>query len=164
MHVESLGDGQSTKLAAYTYKSDARTTKVFNNLLCGENMAQQLESKSDALSKVESEVNAVTFVPFNIEEMPESFVAIKDFGGKEIPARLDTVFSGEYPLSTVYYLQVAPFALDNESIKLYMDYLLDENTQSLLQEKGFARLPEQIILRNKVKMNQVKPVFANGYR
>jgi ABC-type uncharacterized transport system YnjBCD substrate-binding protein len=132
-------------------------------MLCGDLTAEQLSSKNDALNEVDDEVHAMTFISY-ADELPEAVVPMRGTAGDIIPIRDDTVFSGEYPLSVVYYMQIAPFAMEHSSTQLYIDYLLSDDVQQRLQEQGFVKLPEAIVHRNKVKLKQANAKYPMGYR
>ncbi len=146
-----------------TYSEEDRNPKLFESMLCGEFKGRAVESVDDAIDAVEDDVNAVTFVHFS-DELPDNAVPIRTDNGRLIPFREDRIFSREYPLSAVYYMQIAPFAVSRPSTKLYIDYLLSDDVQSQLQERGYMRLPEAMLLRNQVKLEQAEPQYNKGYR
>ena len=80
------------------------------------------------------------------------------------PIRLDTIFSGDYPLSKRYYLHIAPKAQQREDVRLYIDYLLSDDSQAYLASKGFVALPEAILQRNWVILQQSAPEYPQGYK
>ncbi|NRA41981.1 MAG: substrate-binding domain-containing protein [Pseudomonadales bacterium] len=160
-------DQQDLPVLAYSYKTDARIYKSLAELLCADAIsANELSDQAAALKQVAKQVNALSYVNMNdlADVDSEHLLAIDDEGGVPVMPRADTVFSSQYPLAEVYYLQLAPFSLDKPAVKQYVDYLLDADTQAVIASKGFTPLPAPIMLRNQVKLQQASPIFSNGYR
>ena len=115
------------------------------------------------MSRVASEPASITFSHFDDDNL-EQALAIIDAGGAKIIPREDTVFSGEYPLSVVYYMHISPKSVNTDGIIDYANYLMDESSQQQLEDLGFVALPDAIRLRNKIKLQQLQPEIAKGYK
>jgi ABC-type phosphate transport system substrate-binding protein len=118
---------------------------------------------ASALSKVVNDPRGLTYDVYKADHK-KRYIAIEDTQGEAVPVREDTVFSGQYPLGNVYYAHIAPFALDNPSVKQYIEYMLSDKTQNALQKNGFLALPEPIMHRNRVALSQEMPIYSDGYR
>ena len=166
----AFDEGQATNIEGVAYAKDERLFRIFNfHIMCDvlPKQANIVESQGDALAYVSEHINALTYTAVTLaddEQDMEQVVAILDDSGVMVKPRADTVFSGQYPLSLIYYINIAPSAKKLTRAKKYIEYLTGEAAQSKLAEKGFMVLPEQIMLRNKVKLKEAEPIIANGYR
>ncbi|WP_156980955.1 PstS family phosphate ABC transporter substrate-binding protein [Vibrio galatheae] len=94
-------------------------------------------------------------------------LSIIDDRGEIFDVNKETILSGRYPLSSVYYLYIdlpphRNYLTDSE--KKIVGMVLNDDNREIFNEYGFISLPSQAILRNYVKLGLQEPRVEHGYK
>ncbi|POB68828.1 phosphate ABC transporter substrate-binding protein, partial [Vibrio vulnificus] len=87
--------------------------------------------------------------------------------GERFDLNKETILSGRYPLSNVYYLYLnlppnRHYLTDAE--KYFVGLTLGEEGQETIAEHGFISLPPEAIHRNRVRLSLDAPIVYGGYK
>lgn len=155
---------EKIEVEPYAYGTNKRLWLAFKSLLCDTLTTQRVATQADAFEVVKRERGAFTFQAYLSDNNGMRLLPLRDDQGVIKPLRIDTIFSGEYPLSKRYYLHIAPNVLEEENVQLYVNYLLSDASQTYLTSKGLVALPKAILQRNQVILQQRSPQYPGGYQ
>jgi len=118
--------------------------------------------RQDLFAALKQHKNAIAIAP--IQNTKEGkYLVILDADGKEIVANAANVISGRYPIASQYY-GYANTALMQLNAKPLARYLISDEAQKLLKQKGMLALPEEFRHRVRVLIKDSDPIIAGGYR
>ncbi|ENF8746962.1 substrate-binding domain-containing protein [Vibrio fluvialis] len=92
--------------------------------------------------------------------------SVVDDHGRRHAATIETIYSGRYPLATLYYMYVVSekTLTRNEDAKRVLDWVVTDQYRNLFEERGFIGLPPSLILRNQIKLGLEQPEISQGYK
>lgn len=110
---------------------------------------------------------ALAYVTYSKRWQEANILSVVDDRGDRYDVNKETILSGRYPLSSVYYLYLDLPPHRNyfsPSEKQFIELALSQEHQSVLNRYGFISLPEQAIWRNYVKLGLEPPIVEGGYK
>ncbi|MFM2590115.1 PstS family phosphate ABC transporter substrate-binding protein [Vibrio sp. TBV020] len=119
------------------------------------------------ISKLDGEKASVAYVTYVDRFDQYKLLSVTDDRGVTYDLNKETILSGRYPLSSVYYMYLdypphRDYLTDDE--KKFIGLALDTSIKETLNDFGFISLPEEAIRRNKVRLGLEKPIVEGGYK
>lgn len=130
-------------------------------------LTQFVADEDDLLDKLDSEAASMVYVTYNDKWEDSKILSIIDRYGDLQEANIETIYSGRYPLSSVYYMYVdlPPYRNElNQSEQRVLELTTTSNHTETLNQYGFLRLPEEAIHRNKIALKIDEPLISGGYK
>ena len=157
--VKSNWPSENIKL--YGPGADSGTFDYFTEEIVGEKGAsrsdyQQSEDDNVLVQGVEGDKYALGYFGFAYyeENTDKLNVLGVDSGDGCVSPSQETIKSGEYkPLSRPLFIYVASSALENEEVKTFADFYL-ENVDSLLEDVGYVKLPAKDLEASKQTLQE----------
>ncbi|TFH92419.1 PstS family phosphate ABC transporter substrate-binding protein [Vibrio ouci] len=137
---------------------------------CGDgtySATQFVADEEELFSKLESNAEAVSYATYSDRLDEYKLLSIVDKIGVTYDLNKETILSGRYPLSSVYYmyLDIPPhrnYLSDDE--KRFVSLALEQEYKEAFNNFGFISLPDEAIHRNKVRLGLVEPIVEGGYK
>ncbi|MDN2483147.1 PstS family phosphate ABC transporter substrate-binding protein [Vibrio agarivorans] len=117
--------------------------------------------------KLDDEPNALAYTVQVDPDQAEHALEIITDEGESYSIDKETILSGRYPLSNVYYLYLTPKSaqVDNDKPVLpFIELVTQEQDSELFQGSGFMSLPATAIVRNRVELKLQTPIVEGGYK
>lgn len=139
------------KLAIFAPGTDSGTYDFFLEEVLGEDgkpRADYTASENDntIVQGIEGEENSWGFFGFAyFQENAEGLKDVKvseEAGGECVEPTVETIESGDYPLSRPLFIYVTNDALEREEVKEFVRFYLEE-TPGLIEEVGYVAAPEK---------------------
>ncbi|MDR9828080.1 phosphate ABC transporter substrate-binding protein [Vibrio sp. FNV 38] len=122
----------------------------------------------DALDeKLSNEVSALAYTVYVNPDVAEDALDIITDEGETYSLDKETILSGRYPLSNVYYMYLTPKSAQIEANKPalpFIELVTQMQNNELFQSHGFMSLPESAIVRNRVELSLQTPRVEGGYK
>ncbi|GAL16444.1 ABC-type phosphate transport system periplasmic component [Vibrio astriarenae] len=128
---------------------------------------QYLPDKQALDEKLKDEIDALAYTVQVDPDMAEHALDVVNDNGDIYSIDKETILSGRYPLSNVYYMYLTPKSAQTEDDKPLLPFVeLVTQTQDveLFQGNGFMSLPETAIVRNRVELKLQDPIVEGGYK
>ncbi|MFA0087218.1 PstS family phosphate ABC transporter substrate-binding protein [Vibrio sp. 10N.261.51.F12] len=119
------------------------------------------------LSELNGDVNALGYTVYTDNMTDNKVLNVINNLGETYDVNKETIFSGRYPLASVYYmyLNLPPNReYFNEQEEFFISLALSDEQQSVLNDYGFISLPIEAVHRNRIKLGLEKPMIEGGYR
>lgn len=166
--ADNFADDEDSSIKAVVVDNNNRFSRLLKKeLLCDNSLTENIikvANNAELDKTLSKNKNAISFKSLSELESGDTTLAVVNAVGKTLPARLDYVFSGEYPLSKVYYLHLSPKAQKVDNINEYAHYLMSDEVQNTLNLLNFVPLPEAIKKRNLILLDAMPAKFQGGYR
>ncbi len=128
---------------------------------------QYVVDGDELVEKMDSSEASIAYVTYSSDWDEYKLLSIVDKRGDRFSVNKETILSGRYPLSSVYYmyLDLPPHRnYFSDSEKLFINLALNSELKAQLNEYGFISLPEEAIRRNKVRLGLEQPTIEGGYK
>ncbi|WP_318432308.1 PstS family phosphate ABC transporter substrate-binding protein [Photobacterium leiognathi] len=159
------------QVQAYSVNGDLSAHRNFTKMITcydGQKTAtKSLNNRDDLIDTIESKENAIGYTVYQSQDKDIKRIDIIDKNGESFGLDHETILSGRYPLTNVYYmylnLEPTNSSLSSQQTD-FVNYVMTPEAQQTLVKNGFIGLPPAAIERNKVVLKQQQPEIQGGYK
>ncbi len=168
---QKWNDGEPPVMEPFAIDGGLKLHHKFNQwITCKPNYytaTQYVVDSDELVDKMEASEASIAYVTYSSMWDEYKLLSIVDKRGDRFSVNKETILSGRYPLSSVYYMYVdlpphRNYLSDSE--KRFINLALNSEHKEQLNQFGFISLPEEAIRRNKVRLGLEQPLIEGGYK